>query len=157
MILKLLERVSRGRYIEKKYFDEAMNAKNAVISDNQRLRAELLGKTESKKHKVRVLSTGTGDVEPTDEKARAAYVASASNFYSEILEKKIMQMIAQVREELDTSFIADLPLGLNRHGYDNFLRGTSNAFKLLMDWGEQMKGEHLSNIQPISLLDKDHD
>jgi hypothetical protein len=112
----------------------------------QRLTAELNGKDEVQKRALRVVAASVGDVEPLDEKARREYVAAASNFYSEILEKKLLQLVAQTREELDTAFIATIPLGLDRNGYDNFLRGTSNAYKVLMDWGELVKGEHLSNI-----------
>lgn len=122
-----------------------MVAKNEVIAENQRLRAELLGKNEIQKRARKVIDTNIGDVEPTDEKKRMEYVAAASNFYSEILEKKLMQMIAQIREELD-SFLVTVPLGMNRADYDNYLRGTTNAFKLLMDHYEQLKGEHLANI-----------
>lgn len=146
MIQRIIKKILGNGYTEKKYFDQAMEAKNKVIADNQRLRAELLGKEESSRRSIRVIAADIGDAEPGDEKSRRDYVASASNFYIDILEKKMMQMIAQTREELDTGFIANIPLGLDRHGYDNFLRGTSNAFKLLMDWGEGMKGEHLSNI-----------
>ena len=136
---------SNYKYIQRKYFDDAMRAKNEVIAENQRLRAELLGKEDALKRAVKVIAADIGDVEPVDQKARAAYVASASNFYSEILEKKLMHMIAQTREQLDAVF-SEVPIGMDRAGYDNILRGTSNAFKLLMDYYEQLKGEHLSNI-----------
>lgn len=116
-----------------------------LVAENKRLAAELLGKDEIQKRAVRIISSDIGDVEPIDEKARARYVASASNFYSEILEQKLMQMIAQTREEMDT-ILNSVPYGMTRADYDNYLRGTSNAFKLLMDHYEMLKGEHLSNI-----------
>lgn len=146
MIRKLLQKILGKSYIEKKHFDQAMNSKNYLITENQRLNAELLGAKEVQKRVVRVIAADIGDIEPVDEKKRKEFVAAASNFYQEILEKKLMQMIAQIREELDTEFVGAIPLGMNRTSYDNFLRGTSNAFRLLMDWGDQMKGEHLSNI-----------
>ncbi len=147
MIHRIVHRLLGYGYIERKFFDQAMHAKNEVIADNKRLKAELLGKEEALRRSVKVIDANIGDVEPTDTKARAAYVASASNFYTEILEKKMLQMIATVRDELD-SVVGSTPYGMTRFDHDNFLRGTTNAFKLLMDWGEQMKGEHLSNIKP---------
>lgn len=93
---------------------------------------------------MQIMNAGVGDPEPTDSKARASYVAEASNFYEGILEAKLLQMTAQVRELLDTVY-QDLPKGMDRTRFDDMLRGTSNAFKLLMDWGNQMKGEHLAN------------
>ncbi len=101
-------------------------------------RTELLAAKAAGNRAVRIVDAAVGDAEPSDEKQRADYVAAASNFYQDILEKKMLQMIAQTREELDTAFVADIPKGMIRKDYDNFLRGTSNAFK----------GEHLSNIKP---------
>lgn len=109
------------------------------------LKAKIIGEEENKKRAMRIISADIGDVEPTDEKARREYVASASNFYKEILEKKLMQLIAQIREEMDTVLVS-VPQGMNRADYDNYLRGTSNAFKLLMDHYEMLSGEHLANI-----------
>lgn len=144
MIKKILQRILGYGYIERKDFDIAMAAKNEVIAENQLLRAEILGKDALNKRAQKVIDTNIGDVEPVDEKARREYVAAASNFYSDILEKKLRQLIAQIREELDS--LGPVPFGMNRADYDNYLRGTSNAFKLLMDYYDQIKGEHLSNI-----------
>lgn len=118
-----------------------------AVREIARLKTELLGKESEQKKNRRVIDTSIGDVEPSDGAARASYVASASNFYTGILEKKLMQMIAQIREEMDT-VSNPIPYGMTRAEYDHYLRGTSNAFKLLMDHYERLKGEHLSNIKP---------
>ena len=115
------------------------------LSQIDQLKAQLIGAQSASARAFAIMSAGTGDVEPTDEKARKDYVASAANFYDAILEKKLMQMIAEVRELEDTIFI-DVPRGMNRIQYDFVLKGTSNAFKLLTEWGERMKGEHAANI-----------
>jgi len=121
-----------------------VKAQNEVL----KLKAELLGKTSNEKKTVRVIAAGIGDPEPTDSKSRADYVAQVSNF-SEILEPKLLQMIAVVREEMDGLHpkAGGYPAGMSRFDYDNYLRGTTNAFKLLLDWGDLLKGEHLNNIR----------
>lgn len=116
-----------------------------VHQKNRLLELEINGKDAAAKKRIRVMATGVGDVEPTDVEARAKYTIAASNFYIEILEPKLLQMIATAREELDNVHILNIPLGMDRKDYDNVLRGTSNAFKLLMDWGELMKGEATAN------------
>lgn len=118
---------------------------NDNFSEVQRLRAELIGKEALMSRARAVVAANVGDVEPSEEKARREYVASASNFYQEILEPKLLQMIAEIRELEDTIFTA-VPTGMSRIEYDYILKGTSNAFKLLMDWGTAMVGEHASNI-----------
>ncbi len=109
------------------------------------LKAELMGLDARSKRVVKVIAADIGDVEPQDEKKRKDYVAAASNFYLEVLEPKLLQMTAQVREEEDTIFL-NVPPGLSRAEYDYVLKGTSNAFRSLMDWGEQMKAEHAANL-----------
>lgn len=116
-----------------------------LIQERDISKAELLGATNTNQRALRIMESGVGDVAPTDEKQRRDYAAQAANFYDAILEKKLMQMIAQLRETLDTVF-QSIPEGMDRVRYDDFLRGTSNAFKLLIEWGESMKGEHQSNI-----------
>lgn len=145
MIQHLINRLKGRTYIDKKYYDDMMKARDSLIQENNRLRVELIGKEEKLKRLVVLIDMSSGDVEPTDEGQRRNYVAKASNFYSEILEKKLMQLIAQTREEMD-SILNSVPYGMTRADYDNYLRGTSNAFKLLMDYYEMLKGEHLSNI-----------
>lgn len=125
--------------------DELANYKVAT----RELKAKLIEAESSTGRAIKVLRAGVGDVEPADEKKRKDYVAAASNFYIDILEPKLMQMIAQVREKQDTIF-SEVPAGMVRAEYDWILKGTSNAFKLLMDWGDQMRGEHQANINKES-------
>jgi len=110
------------------------------------LRSKIILAESRQAKSARVIAADVGDPEPRDEEQRMDYVAQAANFYDAILEQKLLQMIAQVREQEDTIF-AEVPPGMTRVEYDYVLKGTSNAFKLLMDWGEIMRGEHQSNIR----------
>ena len=133
-------------YIPRKVASEWIEAESKKrLKELNLLKAESLGQKEIQKRIRQIIGSDVGDVEPSDEKARKSYVAAASNFYQDILEKKMLQMVAQAREQLDSIWV-DIPQGMTRSDYDNFIRGTSNAFKLLIDWGEQMKGENVSNI-----------
>lgn len=119
--------------------------RQAAEREVSRLKAEMLGQEARLNRVVKVIAANIGDVEPTDQKARKDYVAQATNFYDAILEEKLLQMIAQVREQEDTIF-TEIPAGMTRNEYDYVLKGTSNAFKTLMDWGESMKAERTADI-----------
>ncbi len=139
-LLKRLGAVPRSE------IEDLRTDKVRLETEVNRLRAEGMGKDARLKQRRAVIETGIGDIEPTKPDERKAFVASAANFYTAILEQKLKQMIAQVREDLDSVYGA-VPYGMSRLDYDNFLRGTTNAFKLLMDWGEMMKGEHATNVR----------
>lgn len=99
---------------------------------------------------VVVVDPGMDDPIPTDSEAREAYAERYASFHDEILEKKLKHMIAVVREQLD-GFGWDglaydtLPEGMSRQERDAFFRGTSNAFRLLLEYGERMRGEALQD------------
>lgn len=101
----------------------------------------------------KMLDVDIGDPEPTDEKLRNTYAASVALFFEEYLGKKLMWLIGQVREDLDSPFgvdpsrVRELPPGTTRAEYDWFLRGTTNGLKLLLDWGDRMKNERAAFIQ----------
>jgi hypothetical protein len=118
------------------------------VNENEinRLRTELLGKDLLLSRRMAIVNADAGDPEPYGE-GRENYVMHVANFYT-IFKPKLLQMIAEVREELDNITDTVVPPGMSRHQYDNFLRGTSNAFKLLMDWCERLSGEHLRNVTP---------
>lgn len=115
-----------------------------------RLKAEGMGKDAQIRKTVRVLDPRSADPEPTDINARKEYVAEVANFFDGIGEKKVLHMIATVREQLDDVWTSGPPPGMTRYDYDNFLRGTSNAFKVLLDWADLMRGEHAQNIKPVT-------
>lgn len=102
--------------------------------------AAILGYERRARKNISVIDAGVEDPAPSEDATRYEYAISVSNFYKDILEKKLRHMIALVREQQDMIY-AEVPQGMTRSEYDNFLRGTSNAFRLLMDWGELMSGE----------------
>lgn len=110
--------------------------------ENEALRARL-------RESVVVVDPGMDDPIPSNEEARQAYVDRYASFHDDILEEKLKHMIAVVREQLD-GFGWDglpydtLPYGMSRIERDAFFRGTSNAFRLLLEYGEQMRSERAS-------------
>lgn len=145
-IISLLGGVSMRTFNEYRILAKSVQeSRMKADSEVNRLKVEIMGLTARTERAIKVIAANIGDVEPTDQKARKDYVAQAANFYESVLESKMLQMIAQVREQEDTIF-ADVPPGMSRVEYDYVLKGTSNAFRFLMDWGEQMKAEHASNI-----------
>lgn len=131
---------------------------SALLSDYSKVVADNTRKEDEKKKQVAELSVlkeklartlpvvdpTTGNPEPMDHDQRVGYVARVAGFHREVLEAKIIHMIAQVREQQDTIHL-ELPTGYTRAEYDLILRGTSNGLKLLLDWGDIMVGEHLNN------------
>lgn len=122
-----------------------VNLRNEIL----RLKAENLRKDALIRKNVEVLDPRSADPEPQDTTSRRDYVAQVANFFDGIGERKVLHMIAEVRERLDDVWISVPPTGMSRYDYDNFLRGTSNAFKILLDWADIMRGEHAQNIKPI--------
>lgn len=124
-----------------------------LVREIEVLKAERMGDDYSKRKAVRLMEVSIADPIPSDEESRKRYVREVATFYSDIFEKKIMQMISFVREELDWSGLTDQnhPAshlnGMTREQYDWLMRGTSNSFKLLLDWGKDMQSEHAANVQ----------
>lgn len=135
------------------YFNKDLIEKNEVILSELKRglrlvkleRDELLDKVNATKS-VQIIKADHQDPAPTDEGARAAYMANFSRLHVDFLKPKLYHMIADVREELDWSGQPDDRhpnplLGMNRAEYDAYLRGTSNAFRLLLEYGEQCVSE----------------
>lgn len=110
--------------------------------ENEALRTRL-------RESVVAVDPGMDDPIPRNEEARRGYVERYASFHDEVLEDKLKHMIAQVREQLD-GFGWDglpydtLPHGMSRVERDAFLRGTSNACRLLLEYGDQMRSEGAS-------------
>jgi len=126
--------------------------KKAKIEDHDKLKLleienEMLRKRL--KESIVVVDPGMDDPIPGGEIGRRAYVERYASFHDDFLEKKLKHMIAQVREQLD-GFGWDglaydtLPHGMSRQERDAFFRGTSNALRLLLEYGEQMRSERAS-------------
>jgi hypothetical protein len=116
--------------------------------EKQILETELLGKERLLAKKIAIVDATVGDPEPQGAD-RAGYVMQVANFYEGIGRKKLLHLIAATREDLDTVH-QNLPPGMDRTRYDDYLRGTSNAMKFLMDWFELLSGEHKNNINQNS-------
>ena len=86
------------------------------------------------------------DGEPQDEEARQVYVASVANFHEDILRRRLIKNIADVREQLASMDYSGIPDSVPREAFDWYLRGTENALWLIYEWGELKSGEHKSNI-----------
>lgn len=148
MIKTLLNKIT-GAHIEISHLRGQIGL---IENDNKKVRNELTAlKAERyrdknlRKRTLEIISANVGDPTPTDDKARERYVAQVSVFFDDYLEKKLFQMIAQVRECEDQVF-QEVPQGMDRTRYDDLLRGTSNAYRNLLDWGTEMKNEHTANI-----------
>lgn len=122
----------------------------ALGQERDLLQVKVTTLENARKRAVKVIETGVGDPEPNDSKERSEYVGLVSNFYQGILEAKLRHMIAVIREEQDTIFIGSVPEGMTRAEYDLVLKGTSNGFKLLMEWGELLSGEHVRNTTRVT-------
>ena len=92
-----------------------------------------------------VIPADLADPDPNDAKQRATYVTSVANFYNDIGEKKFLAMIGAVRAILDDPYAEPIG-GRTRAEFDDLLRGTSNGLKTIMDWMDQMRNEHLANL-----------
>ena len=112
-----------------------------------RLRLEVDALQKKRRTVIPIIEVGINDPEPTDEKQRQSYVTEFANFFDALLQKKLKHLIAQVREDLDWSgyrnrdYPTGLPEGMTRAEFDAYLRGTSNAFRVLLEYGEQMRAE----------------
>lgn len=117
-----------------------------------RLRFENEALQKRRRNVIPIIEVGVTDPEPLDQEARKTYAAEFSRFFENLLEKKLKHLIAQVREDLDWSgwktyeHPEGLAHGMTRAEFDAYLRGTSNAFRLLLEYGEQMRAEHTVNI-----------
>lgn len=133
--------LERALYLEQRDgFSDARKKIAVLEGQNLALEARL-------KRALPLISVGTGDPEPTSEKERAAWVREWAAFFPSFLEPKLMRLISEAREELDWSGMPDashsgLPSGMSREHYDWMMRGTSNAFRLLIDYGKLMMSEH---------------
>lgn len=79
----------------------------------------------------------TADPSPTDTEQRKLYVAQVAGFFTEVLEPKLKQMIANTREAMDDV--------TNEREYDQAMKGASYALQELMRWGKAMVNEQVSN------------
>lgn len=135
------------RVIDLRNLLRASADENRILrTEIDRLKAELLGKERLLSKKVAIVDATVGDPEPQG-KDRADYVMQVSNFYNGIGKKKLLHLVAITRENLDDVY-QDMPPGMDRTRFDDLLRGSSNAFKTLMDWFELLEGEHKHNITP---------
>ena len=129
-------------FLRKKLTIDERDRLRLLELENEMLRGRL-------KDSIVVVDPGIDDPIPRDDEQRRAYVERYANFHDECLEKKFKHMIAQVREQLD-GFGWDglaydtLPQGMSRQERDAFFRGTSNALRLLLEYGEQMRNERAS-------------
>lgn len=131
------------------------DVRDEIIKDlrreNEILRFENIALEKTQRRPIMVVDPATADPVPTDINERKKYVETFCNLYVDFLEKKLIHLIAEVREELDWSGWNDynhsngLPNGMTRDQYDAYLRGTSNAYRNLMEYGRQMKSENLAN------------
>ena len=84
----------------------------------------------------KLVDTKIGDVAPTKIEERKAYVAQVAGFHTDILEKKLNQMIVACHillEEPENSSETDLAL-----------KGTIYSFRELIRWGKSMVNEQIS-------------
>ncbi len=129
-------------FLRKKLTIDERDRLKLLEIENEMLRKRL-------KDSIVVVDPGMDDPIPSNEDGRRAYVERYANFHDDFLERKLKHMIAQVREQLD-GFGWDglaydtLPQGMSRQERDAFFRGTSNALRLLLEYGEQMRSERAS-------------
>lgn len=115
--------------------------------DRDRLYVEGLKLRANTQQRIDIIDPSIEDPTPVNEDERRVYVTRYSELHTSFLQKKLFHLIGAVREALDTTKMAeDFPLFTSRSEYDSYLRGTSNAFKLLLDYGEQMVNENAEYI-----------
>jgi hypothetical protein len=112
-----------------------------------RLRVELSAAQSLRRKVIPIIDVEMGMPEPRNTTEYYQWVDAWASFHEGYLAAKLRTMIAEVREDLDWAGYRDqlhqagLPEGTTRAEFDAFLRGTSNAFRLLLEYGERMKGE----------------
>lgn len=131
-------------------FGLLQNQEIKIVEDKteiNRLKLELGALQKKRRQTIPVLEIGIDLPEPKTEEERIKWAGEWARFYKTYLASVLRHKIALVREELDWAGYRDsfhqlgLPEGMTRSEYDAYLRGTSNAFKLLMEYGEQMVAE----------------
>lgn len=95
----------------------------------------LLAKPQQKLVKV---DYNLEDPSPIEQDKRREYVGRVAGFYKDILEPKIHSMISEIQRDLSNP--------ANTEKMDTYNKATVNALSLLLDWGDEMVNEHLSNL-----------
>jgi hypothetical protein len=112
-----------------------------------RLHLELDAAHRARRKVIPMLDVEMGQPEPRNGTEYKQWVESWVGFHESYLAPKLRTMIAEVREDLDWAGYRDqlhragLPEGMTRAEFDAYLRGTSNAFRLLLEYGENKKAE----------------
>ncbi len=139
-------------YLPKKDFDEKSTQLMTLSGENLKLRSEI---KVLRGVELPFISIDDGEQIPIDQEERKLYVAQIAGFHKDIMDKKILAMIAGVRAQL-----GKLDSTLDNNGrkitqyspqdFDLILKGTENAFWLLHDWGKEMISEHMENQRGIT-------
>lgn len=112
------------------------------------LNADVYAAQQKVKRALPLVQVNVSDPQPSDEKKFEAHAREWARFHEDFLAPKLNHLIALAREELDWSGMPSaghetgLPEGMERRDYDWLMRGTSNAFKMLLDYGLEMKSAY---------------
>jgi len=118
-----------------------------LFKENLRLRAE---NKALRGIELPFVSIEAEDPAPQDSEARLLYVARAAGFHHEVMRKKVIQIISQIRAQLGRldSTMDSSGRSLTNYSpreFDLVLKGTENALWLIHDWGEEMVREQIAN------------
>lgn len=101
------------------------------------------------KHKiVTVIGFDDNESEPYDPVVREGYVKEVDIFYENILKKKLITSIADIRDLLSNIHVANnFPQNMQRNEYDFFLRGMESFAWKINEWAITLQGERRENLQ----------
>lgn len=95
-----------------------------------------------------VVGFDDNDAEPTDPAKRVEYVKEVDIFYDNILKKKLITSIADIRELLSNIHVANgFPQNMQRNEYDFFLRGMESFAWKIVEWATTLQGERREVLQ----------
>ena len=147
--------VSKKEYnILFKELTEVVNKLNKTYSDLASTKRELSLQKEinriliDRSKVVTVVGFDDNDAEPSDLAQRIEYVKEVDIFYDNILKKKLITSIADIRELLSNIHVANgFPQNMQRNEYDFFLRGMESFAWKISEWATTLQGERRQNLQ----------
>ncbi len=143
-------------FVSKKQYQTAIN----LLKENQdyinKLKTELeiikaVGSKSIYKERekiVTVVGFDDNEAEPADPAKRAEYVKEVDIFYDNILKKKLITSIADIRDLLSNIHVANgFPQNMQRNEYDFFLRGMESFAWKINEWATTLQGERREVLQ----------
>jgi len=106
------------------------------------LKTKILFLEKRKSFPIPLVGVDMEDPTPIQTEARKLYVGQAAGFHKDILSKKIISMVSELRGQFEQ--LNRDTFGYSPGDYDLWLKGTINGLWLIHQWGEEMINEQIS-------------